>query len=208
MTTLVIDAYDSFVIIIAQYLRSLGCETLVRRNDKITLEEIAEIGPEVIVLGPGPGHPKDAHYLAILERFGETVPIFGICLGHQAIAMAFGGRVIRADRCLHGKTSMIEHDAKGCFAKHSGPFAATRYHSLIVEEATLPADLVVTARSKDDGYIMGLRHRTLPIESLQFHPESICTENGIQLLSTFLTQQNVSVSTPHGGAWDPWSQKA
>jgi anthranilate synthase/aminodeoxychorismate synthase-like glutamine amidotransferase len=186
MRALLIDAYDSFVYIIRQYLLSMDIETPVIRNDKVVLEDVERLNPDFIVLGPGPGHPADAHYVDIISRFGSRIPILGICLGHQAIGLAFGGKVERADHLMHGKTSAIEHDGKGCFLNQPNPFSATRYHSLIVDRASLPSCLEVTARSRDDGYIMGMRHRALPIESVQFHPESICTEHGASLFANFV----------------------
>lgn len=185
MSALLIDAYDSFVYIIWQYLLQANIDTMVVRNDKISLDEIEQLRPDFIVLGPGPGHPAAARYVEIIERFAEQIPILGVCLGHQAIGLTFGGTVKRATHLMHGKTSRIEHDGKGCFYGQPNPFHATRYHSLIVEEETLPNCLEVTARAQDDGYIMGLRHRTLPMESVQFHPESICTESGLRLFVNF-----------------------
>ncbi|HTH97429.1 MAG TPA: aminodeoxychorismate/anthranilate synthase component II [Stellaceae bacterium] len=186
MRAVLIDAYDSFVHIIRQYLVSLGHEVVVRRNDLVAAGDIQALEPDYLVLGPGPGHPADAGYVEMIRALPETLPILGVCLGHQAIGLAFGARVARARRPVHGKPSAIAHDGIGCFAGHASPFAATRYHSLVVEEAGLPEDLIVTARSGDDGHIMGLRHRRRPIESVQFHPESIGTGNGIELFHNFI----------------------
>lgn len=185
MNTLVIDAYDSFVYIIYQYLLKAGVNPTVVRNDKITLETIEAKAPDAIVLGPGPGHPAEAHYVEIIRAFAGRIPIMGVCLGHQAIGLAYGGTVGRASHLMHGKTSLIDHDGAGCFKDQPQPLRATRYHSLIVEEAGFPAELAVTARAQDDGYIMGLRHRTLPLESVQFHPESILTEQGMRIFTNF-----------------------
>lgn len=185
MRALLVDAYDSFVYIIRQYLLSMDIETIVVRNDKLALADIERIAPDFIVLGPGPGHPAAAHYVEIISRFGPQIPILGVCLGHQAIALAFGGKIDRAMHLMHGKTSPIEHDGRGCFRGQPNPFSATRYHSLIAGEAALPDCLEVSARARDDGYIMGLRHKMLPIESVQFHPESICTEAGLKIFKNF-----------------------
>ncbi|HEU4327156.1 MAG TPA: aminodeoxychorismate/anthranilate synthase component II [Roseiflexaceae bacterium] len=187
MKALVVDAYDSFVYIIHQYLLKLGVQPTVVRNDQISLEQIAVQSPDFILLGPGPGHPADARYVDIIQRFGGHTPILGVCLGHQAIGLAFGGQVLRAEHLMHGKTSQIRHDGRGCFAARPNPLRATRYHSLIVGEEGLPPCLEITARSGDDGYIMGLRHRELPIESVQFHPESVYTQDGLMLFQNFLT---------------------
>ena len=185
MNTLVIDAYDSFVYIIYQYLLKAGVNPTVVRNDKITQEAIEAKAPDAIVLGPGPGHPAAAHYIEIIQRFAGRIPIMGVCLGHQAIGQAYGGTVGRASHLMHGKTSLIEHDGAGCFKDQPQPLRATRYHSLIIEDEGFPAELTVTARAQDDGYIMGLRHRTLPLESVQFHPESILTEQGMRIFTNF-----------------------
>jgi anthranilate synthase/aminodeoxychorismate synthase-like glutamine amidotransferase len=186
MKVFLIDAYDSFVYIIYQYLLDLDAEVRVVRNDVVDGDALAEWAPDFILLGPGPGHPADARYVELLRRFAGRIPMLGVCLGHQAIGLAFGGRVARAEHLMHGKTSEIEHDGRGCFHGRPSPFRATRYHSLIVEDEGLPACLHVTARARDDGYIMGLRHASLPIESVQFHPESVYTEGGMELFRGFV----------------------
>ena len=188
MKALLIDAYDSFVYIIRQYLLEAGLEVSVVRNDRITGDGIEAMAPDLIVLGPGPGHPADAGYLGILDRFAGRTPILGVCLGHQAIGLAFGGKVERARRVMHGKTSQILHDGKGCFDGQPHPFEATRYHSLVVAEDGLPDCLAISARAADDGHIMGLRHRFLALEGVQFHPESIRTEAGARLFGNFVAR--------------------
>ncbi len=184
---LVIDNYDSFTYNLVQYLGELGAKTQVFRHDAITLEEIAALGPDRIVISPGPGTPDDAGIsLDLIKRFHRTVPILGVCLGHQAIGQAFGGRVSRAKRQMHGKTSEITHDGRGVFKGLPSRFLATRYHSLAVLEEGFPAELEVSARA-DDGEIMGLRHRRFPVEGVQFHPESVLTDQGKVLLANFLS---------------------
>ena len=184
---LVIDNYDSFTYNLVQYLGELGAEVRVMRNDAITLDEIALAAPARIVISPGPGRPENAGVtMAVIRRFGETTPILGVCLGHQAIGAVFGGDVVRASVAMHGKTSTIEHDGRGVFAGIPGPFLASRYHSLIVAEQGLPAELEVTARTREDASIMGLRHRTWPVHGVQFHPESILTGEGHRILRNFL----------------------
>jgi anthranilate synthase component 2 len=186
MKLLVIDNYDSFTYNLVHFLGELGADSKVWRNDKISLDEIAEMAPEGIVLSPGPGTPQQAGIcLALIDRFKATTPILGVCLGHQAIGEAMGGDVIRAPQLMHGKTSKINHSGKGLFRGLNSGFEATRYHSLIVKPETLPRDLEVTA-STDDGLIMGLQHRTYPLHGVQFHPESIASENGHALLQNFL----------------------
>nr|WP_277995773.1 aminodeoxychorismate/anthranilate synthase component II [Moorella thermoacetica] len=181
-----IDNYDSFTYNLVQYFLELGQEVVVRRNDAITLEEIAELNPDYLVLSPGPCTPNEAGIsLAAITAFAGKIPILGVCLGHQSIAQAFGGRIVRAGRLMHGKTSTITHDGKTIYRDLPNPFTATRYHSLIVDEETLPDCLEVTARS-ETGELMGLRHRQLPVEGVQFHPESILTTVGKQLLRNFL----------------------
>jgi glutamine amidotransferase of anthranilate synthase or aminodeoxychorismate synthase len=184
--TLVIDNYDSFTYNLVHYLGELGADITVRRNDKITLDEIAAMAPQAILLSPGPCTPNEAGVcLALINRFKSEVPILGVCLGHQAIGQAMGGEVIRAPSLMHGKTSRITHTGKGVFRGLNSGFEATRYHSLTVKPETLPEVLEVTATS-DDGVIMGLQHRSLPLHGVQFHPESIASENGHALLQNFL----------------------
>ena len=188
---LMIDNYDSFTFNLVQYLGELGEEVRVARNDALSVADIRKLAPERIVISPGPGTPDDAGVtLALIERLGGEIPILGVCLGHQSIGQAFGGRVIRAPQIMHGKTSPIHHNGKGVFAGLNNPFTATRYHSLVVEKSSLPTCLEVTAWTQNaDGSIdeiMGLRHKTLPIEGVQFHPESILTEHGRDLLRNFL----------------------
>ena len=183
---LIIDNYDSFTYNLVQYLGELGAESIVLRNDAVTCEEARRLRPDRVVISPGPRAPDDAGVsLDIVRRFAGEVPILGVCLGHQAIAQAFGGRVVRATRVMHGKTSPIHHDGGSLYRGVDNPFLAGRYHSLIVEEASLPGCLEVNARTPE-GEIMGLRHRTLPVEGVQFHPESILTPAGKVLLGNFL----------------------
>ncbi len=183
---LLLDNYDSFTYNLAQYLGELGCEVEVHRNDKISVEEIARRKPEKIVISPGPCTPQEAGIsVELIERLAPKFPILGVCLGHQAIGAAFGGRIVRAAKLFHGKTSQIQHDGKTVFRKLPNPFTATRYHSLIVERKSLPRELEISAETKD-GTIMGLRHRKYPVEGVQFHPESVLTEVGKQLLKNFL----------------------
>lgn len=190
MKVFLIDAYDSFVFIISQYLEQLGLETRVERNDVPGLiQRIEEYDPDFCVLGPGPGHPRDAGYIEILQHFKGRLPILGVCLGHQAIGLAFGGSVIRASHVMHGKISTINNDGQGVYSHTEGkPIKATRYHSLIIDNNELPDELVVTSTSSDDGYIMGVRHDEYPIEGIQFHPESILTEDGLGILKSFIEQ--------------------
>ncbi|MBF0613811.1 MAG: aminodeoxychorismate/anthranilate synthase component II [Magnetococcales bacterium] len=183
---LLIDNYDSFTYNLAQYFGELGAEVQVFRNDVLTIEEIQALRPDHLVISPGPGNPDQAGItLEVIRRLSGQVPILGVCLGHQAIGQAFGGQVVRAPELMHGKTSWIEHDGRGVFNGLPMPFRATRYHSLVVARASVPECLQVTAWT-GDGLIMGLRHRTLPVEGVQFHPESILTEHGHALLSNFL----------------------
>ncbi|GBD16007.1 Aminodeoxychorismate synthase component 2 [bacterium HR26] len=183
---LLIDNYDSFTYNLYQYLTELGADVLVRRSDAITVAEAAALAPDGIVISPGPCTPREAGVsVPLIRELAGSVPILGVCLGHQAIAEAFGGRVVRAPSLMHGKTSLIYHDGQGVFAGLPCPFVATRYHSLIAEEASLPTGLEISARS-EDGLIMGLRHRSGLVEGVQFHPESILTEVGKDLLKNFL----------------------
>jgi anthranilate synthase/aminodeoxychorismate synthase-like glutamine amidotransferase len=184
---LLLDNYDSFTYNLAQYLGELGCDVEVDRNDKISVEEIARRRPERIVISPGPCTPQEAGIsIELIQRLAGKVPILGVCLGHQALGAAFGGRIIRAPKLFHGKTSEIHHDSKGVFRKLPEPFRATRYHSLIVERKSLPRELTITAETSD-GIIMGMRHRRHKLEGVQFHPESVLTEYGKQLLQNFLS---------------------
>ena len=187
---LIIDNYDSFTYNLVQELGELGAEIIVFRNDAITVEGIRRERPDRLLLSPGPGRPKAAGITCtVLEELGGDIPILGVCLGHQAIGEVFGGDVIAAPTLMHGKVSEIHHDDKGVFAGLENPFSATRYHSLVVDPTTLPACLEVSARTSD-GVIMGLRHRELPIEGVQFHPESILTPSGPSLLRNFLSQKD------------------
>jgi anthranilate synthase component II len=184
---LVIDNYDSFTYNLVQYFGELGCELCVVRNDQITLGDIRGMQPSHIVISPGPGDPDDGGVsLEVIDELGATTPILGVCLGHQCIGQVYGGVVKRAPQQMHGKTSLIYHEGDPMFAGLPNPFQATRYHSLIVEPQTLPDCLTVTART-DDGEIMGLRHKEYPVFGVQFHPESILTPDGIQILKNFLT---------------------
>lgn len=185
-----LDNYDSFTFNLYQALSELGAEVVVHRNDQISVEEVKHLVPNLdgIVISPGPCTPVEAGIsVALVQELAGAVPILGVCLGHQAVGAAFGANVVRAPRLMHGKTSMIFHGGRGVFAGLPSPFQATRYHSLILERSTLPSDLEITAEA--DGVIMGLRHRTLPVEGVQFHPESILTPAGKDLLSNFLGRQ-------------------
>ena len=187
---LVIDNYDSFTYNLVQYLGELGAEVRVVRNDAASVASIGQSGPERIVISPGPGRPEDAGItMDVIRELGPTIPILGVCLGHQAIGAVFGGSVVRAAAPMHGKTSTIEHDGRGVFTGLTAPFVASRYHSLMVAESGLPDDLEVSARTREDRTIMGLRHRRWPIHGVQFHPESILTEEGRRLLRNFLGSQ-------------------
>ena len=183
---LMIDNYDSFTYNLVQYLGELGADVQVYRNDALTLEQIAAWKPERIVLSPGPCTPSEAGIcVPLIKRFAGEIPILGVCLGHQAIGQAFGGRIVRASRVMHGKLSEVTHRGAGVFAGLASPLAATRYHSLVIERASLPACLEVTAE-REDGEIMGVRHREAAVEGVQFHPEAILTEQGHELLANFL----------------------
>lgn len=183
---LMIDNYDSFTYNLVQYFGQLGQEIQVFRNDQIDLAEIERLAPDHIVISPGPCSPTEAGIsMAVIRRFSGAIPILGVCLGHQSIGQAFGGQVVRATRLMHGKTSEIQHDGKGIFQGITEPFTATRYHSLIVDRDTLPSCLEITAVT-NEGEIMGLRHKELSVEGVQFHPESILTQNGLLMLENFL----------------------
>lgn len=184
---LLIDNFDSFTFNLAQYLGELGAEVLVRRNNAITPDEIARLTPSHIVISPGPGRPENAGVsIDVIKRFGPSVPMLGVCLGHQAMGAAFGGNVVRAGQLMHGKTSLIEHDGKGVFKGIDAPFPAARYHSLVVADEGWPDELEITARTPDHGPVMGLRHREWPMHGVQFHPESVLTGEGRRLLRNFL----------------------
>jgi len=184
---LLLDNYDSFTYNLAQYLGELGCQVEVHRNDRISVEQIAQRKPERIVISPGPCTPQEAGIcVELVQKLAGKIPILGVCLGHQAIGAAFGGKIIRAPKLFHGKTSQIRHDGSGVFRGLPNPFTATRYHSLIVERKSLPAELQVTAETDDD-IIMGMQHRRFPLMGVQFHPESVLTDSGKQLLKNFLS---------------------
>jgi anthranilate synthase/aminodeoxychorismate synthase-like glutamine amidotransferase len=183
---LVIDNYDSFTYNLVQYFGELGADPVVKRNDAVTTDEVERMRPQKIVISPGPGTPSDAGIsMDLIRRFGPKLPILGVCLGHQSIGEVYGGKVVRAERLMHGKTSPIRHDGKGVFAGLPNPFEATRYHSLLVEKKSVPACLEVTADTAE-GEIMGLRHREFPVHGVQFHPESILSKEGKDLLANFL----------------------
>ncbi|WP_158748231.1 aminodeoxychorismate/anthranilate synthase component II [Acidobacterium sp. S8] len=182
----VLDNYDSFTYNLVQYMGELGAEMTVRRNDELTVDEVEALGPERILLSPGPCTPHEAGIsIDVIKRFAGKVPILGVCLGHQAIGAAFGGEVVRAPKLMHGKTSEVKHDGKTIFSGLANPMTCTRYHSLIVAEKGLPDELEITARTAD-GTIMGLRHRKFPVEGVQFHPESVLTQDGKRLIKNFL----------------------
>jgi anthranilate synthase/aminodeoxychorismate synthase-like glutamine amidotransferase len=184
---LVIDNYDSFTYNLVQYLGELGADIRVRRNDEVTLDEIEAMHPDQILISPGPGRPEQAGVtMDVIRRFGPTTPLLGVCLGHQAIGMVYGGTVCRAVAPMHGKTSAVDHDGKGVFTGIAAPFQAGRYHSLIIAKDSVPPELEVTARTKEDGTIMGVRHRKYPVHGVQFHPESVLTEEGKRMLRNFL----------------------
>jgi anthranilate synthase component 2 len=186
----VIDNYDSFTYNLVQYLGELGATVTVMRNDAVTVDQVAAANADQIVISPGPGRPEDAGVtMEVIRRLGEKTPILGVCLGHQAIGAAFGGSVVRAPAPMHGKTSSIAHEGKSVFRGIENPFQASRYHSLVIEEKGFPADLEVTARTEGDGIIMGVRHRRWPVHGVQFHPESILTTAGKQMLRNFIEGQ-------------------
>ncbi|MCP8317622.1 MAG: aminodeoxychorismate/anthranilate synthase component II [archaeon] len=193
MKILIIDNYDSFVYNLVQYVGELGADPLVYRNDQVSLDKVKRIKPNGIILSPGPGTPEDIKYFgicsSIIRQLGCEIPILGVCLGHQGIIHSFGGKILRANNIMHGKTSMIKHDGNGVLKGIKSPFRATRYHSLVGDRLTLPSCLKVTAESLDDGEIMGVRHISYPIEGLQFHPESILTENGKKIIENFLKSE-------------------
>ncbi|ARN56374.1 anthranilate synthase component II [Sedimentisphaera salicampi] len=196
---LLIDNYDSFTYNLEQYLRELEAETAVYRNDALTCPEIEKMNPEAIVISPGPGRPSHAGIsVETVKKFSGKIPILGVCLGHQAIAEAFGGKIIRAGKIMHGKTSEITNDAKGIFSGFKKPFRAMRYHSLVVDRDSLPEELVITAES-EDGEIMGLRHRSHFTEGVQFHPESIMSPHGKRMLRNFINQAKL-LTDKDGGA--------
>ncbi|AJD89412.1 anthranilate synthase subunit II [Jeotgalibacillus malaysiensis] len=188
---LMIDNYDSFTYNLVQFLGELGEELIVKRNDEVTIEEIRQLNPDFLMISPGPCSPDEAGIsLEAIRAFAGEIPIFGVCLGHQSIAQVFGGNVVRATRLMHGKTSEMYHDGKGVYKDLPMPFTATRYHSLIVEKHTLPDELLITSWT-DQGEIMGIRHQTLAVEGVQFHPESIMTDQGKRLLQNFLDAYRV-----------------
>ncbi|ASS75992.1 anthranilate/aminodeoxychorismate synthase component II [Tumebacillus algifaecis] len=183
----VIDNYDSFTYNIVQYLQELGADVFVKRNDEITVEEIEELNPTHLLISPGPCTPNEAGIsLAAIGHFAGKIPVLGVCLGHQSIGQVFGGKVVKAEKMMHGKTSQVRHNGEGIFEGVPNPFTATRYHSLVVEKSSFPPDLEIIAES-DDGEIMALRHRRFDVTGLQFHPESILTEGGMMMLQNFVT---------------------
>ena len=191
---LMIDNYDSFTFNLVQFLGELGQELIVKRNDEITIEDIEQMHPDFLMISPGPCSPNEAGIsMDVIRHFAGKIPIFGVCLGHQSIAQVFGGDVVRAERLMHGKTSLMHHDEKTIFGDIPNPFTATRYHSLIVKKETLPECLEVTSWT-EEGEIMALRHKTLPIEGVQFHPESIMTSHGKELLQNFIRHYSRSTS--------------
>jgi anthranilate synthase component II len=194
---LVIDNYDSFVYNLVQYIGELGAEPIVFRNDALDVAGIIDLAPDAILLSPGPGRPEDAGVTcAAIRELGGRIPLFGVCLGHQAIGHVFGGTVVRAPSLMHGKTSTVHHDGVGVLAGLPQPFTATRYHSLVIDPASMPEVLEVTARTKGEGgqddIVMGVRHREFALEGVQFHPEAILTEGGHQIVANFLAMANVS----------------
>jgi anthranilate synthase/aminodeoxychorismate synthase-like glutamine amidotransferase len=184
---LVVDNYDSFTYNLVQYLGELGADVRVRRNNQVTVGEIEAMAPEQILISPGPGRPEEAGITTdVIRRFGPTTPVLGVCLGHQAIGVVYGGVVGRAATPMHGKTSIVVHDGKGVFSGIHDPFLAGRYHSLVITPDRVPSELEVSARTKEDGTIMAVRHRTYPVHGVQFHPESVLTEEGRKILRNFL----------------------
>jgi len=190
LKVLIIDNYDSFVYNLVQCVGELGCKPIVYRNDRITLKQAMKIQPDRIVISPGPGNPQDPKYfgncLTILRQLSQKIPTLGVCLGHQGIIYAFGGKIIRAKRLMHGKTSLIKHDGKCVFKGVKNPLEATRYHSLVGDKLSLPSCFKITAESLDDNELMGVRHKVYPIEGIQFHPESILTKEGKKIIRNFL----------------------
>jgi len=190
MRVLILDNYDSFVYNLAQYVGEIADKVVVKRNDEVSVARVKDFSPDRIIISPGPGNPSDTRYFGmctnILREVSQQTPTLGVCLGHQGIVHAFGGRIVRAKRLRHGKTSPIRHDGKGVLRGVKNPFEATRYHSLVAERKTLPKSLKITAQSIDDNEIMGVRHREYPIEGVQFHPESILTLPGHQIIENFL----------------------
>lgn len=185
MRVLLIDNYDSFVYNLAQYLGALGADPVVLRND-VDMVEVVAAGAEAVVVSPGPGRPEDAGITVdVIRNFSGKVPVLGVCLGHQAIGVAFGAKVVRAEHVMHGKTSYVTHDSSGVLAGLPNPFEATRYHSLVIDPGTLPPELEVSART-DDGVVMAVRHKSLAVEGVQFHPESVLTGDGLRLIENFL----------------------
>jgi anthranilate synthase/aminodeoxychorismate synthase-like glutamine amidotransferase len=183
----VIDNFDSFTYNLVQYLGELGARVVVRRNNDVTVDDIAALRPARIVISPGPGRPEQAGVTVdAIRQLGPRIPILGVCLGHQAIGVAFGGKVVRANAPMHGKTSTITHDQRGVFAGVANPFEAARYHSLIVERHSMPAELEIAAETQEERIVMGLRHREYPVHGVQFHPESVLTRQGMRLLENFL----------------------
>ncbi|MDG6222737.1 MAG: aminodeoxychorismate/anthranilate synthase component II [Candidatus Bathyarchaeota archaeon] len=194
MKVLVIDNYDSFVYNLVQYIGELGGDPIVYRNDQLTLQQAMELNPERIVISPGPGTPEDPHFFgvcsAVLKEMSCKTPTLGVCLGNQGIISVFGGKVVRASRLMHGKTSRIKHDSKGLFEGVKNPFTATRYHSLVGQKSSIPSCIEVSAKSVDDGEIMAVRHKEYPITGVQFHPESILCEDGKKIIKNFLEGRN------------------
>jgi len=190
LRVLILDNYDSFVYNLAQYVGEIADEVVVKRNDEVNIPAIRRFSPDKIIISPGPGTPADARNFGIcaeiLRKISSETPTLGVCLGHQGIVHSFGGKIVRAKSLRHGKTSPINHDGKGIFHGLENPFEATRYHSLVADRRTLPDSLEVSARSEDDGEVMGVRHRVFPIEGVQFHPESILTANGHRIIENFL----------------------